>query len=149
MTRPTGAAISGNGSTPPASRVGVALVRDRLAAELDWLRLVLAEEVERFRSGRHRTPEAFLGFTIDDAEVDRLLLHLQFQDRVSQIISVVDTDISRLQATLSSGQTLPAPEAWLSDLSAHYTTQEQREMNGGKATASGGQDAGGSSVEFF
>ena len=83
------------------------------------------------------------------AEVDRLLLHLQFQDRVSQIISVVDTDISRLQATLSSGQTLPAPEAWLSDLSAHYTTQEQREMNGGKATASGGQDAGGSSVEFF
>ena len=73
MTRPTGAAISGNGSTPPASRVGVALVRDRLAAELDWLRLVLAEEVERFRSGRHRTPEAFLGFTIDDAEVDRLL----------------------------------------------------------------------------
>ena len=35
MTRPTGAAISGNGSTPPASRVGVALVRDRLAAELE------------------------------------------------------------------------------------------------------------------
>ncbi|WP_418003811.1 AAA family ATPase [Mycobacterium sp. PDNC021] len=70
MTRPV---IAGNGSTPPAAEVGVALARARLAAELDWLRLVLAEEVERFRAGRHRSPEAFLGFTIDDAEVDHLL----------------------------------------------------------------------------
>jgi hypothetical protein len=52
--------------------VGVALARARLAAELDWLRVVLAEEVERFRAGRRRSPEAFLGFTIDDAEIDRL-----------------------------------------------------------------------------
>jgi hypothetical protein len=72
MTRPLAAAISGNGSDPGAES-GVTLARARLAAELDWLRLVLAAEVERFRAGRRRSPEAFLGFTIDDAEVDHLL----------------------------------------------------------------------------
>jgi hypothetical protein len=63
--------MSSVAAAPPAG-VGVTLARARLAAELDWLRLVLAEEVERFRAGRRRSPEAFLGFTIDDAEIDRL-----------------------------------------------------------------------------
>jgi hypothetical protein len=57
---------------PPADVVWVQLARARLAAELDWLRTMLAEEVECFRTGRRRSQQAFLGFTIDDDEVDRL-----------------------------------------------------------------------------
>jgi ATPase family associated with various cellular activities (AAA) len=71
MTRPRSTATSGNGSSAGAPPTTPA--RARLAAELDWLRLMLAGEVARFRAGRRRSQEAFLGFTIDDAEVDYLL----------------------------------------------------------------------------
>ena len=54
-------------------------------------------------------------------DIENLLLNLQFQDRVSQIIGVVDGDIARLQATLATGGALPTPEQWLQQLRSHYT----------------------------
>jgi len=59
-------------------------------------------------------------------DIENLLVNLQFQDRVSQIISVIDGDVSRLRDVVASEQTVPEPDAWLSALGHHYTMDDQR-----------------------
>ena len=59
-------------------------------------------------------------------EVDKLMVNLQFQDRVSQLISVIDKDIARLKDTLEGGQVLPATQEWLDKLQSQYTMSDQR-----------------------
>ncbi|MDF0606164.1 hypothetical protein HZU77_010945 [Neisseriaceae bacterium TC5R-5] len=69
--------------------------------------------------------------------IHEILVHLQFQDRVSQILSGVENDMLRLEEVLrlaltSSEQTLPDPpdtEAWLAALKNSYTTHEQRVLH--------------------
>lgn len=48
--------------------------------------------------------------------VEGLLVNLQFQDRVSQMIGVLDEEMERLRDQLDRGTTLPAAEEWLADL---------------------------------
>ena len=60
-------------------------------------------------------------------EVERLLVSLQFQDRVSQILSVVDADMQRLQHALSAPDRMPDAQAWLAELQGRYTMDEQRQ----------------------
>lgn len=59
-------------------------------------------------------------------EVDKLMVNLQFQDRVSQLISVIDQDIARLKDTLDGGLHLPATQEWLDKLQSQYTMSDQR-----------------------
>jgi methyl-accepting chemotaxis protein len=74
----------------------------------------------------------------DGAEVQRqvedVMVHLQFQDRVSQILGAVEADMARLATRLDeNNQTLanaqpPQPfevESWLRELEQTYTTLEQ------------------------
>lgn len=70
------------------------------------------------------------------ATVEDILLHLQFQDRVSQILANVQNDIWRLETTLhealNSQDGLPDPpdtQAWLAALKNSYTTHEQRALH--------------------
>lgn len=83
-------------------------------------------------------------------DTDNLLINLQFQDRVSQIISVIDGDLLRLQRTLQAGEeTLPAPQQWLADLEQQYTMNDQR-GGGGTATGTAGATTQAvEEVEFF
>ncbi|MBI1907230.1 MAG: hypothetical protein HYS20_13510 [Rhodocyclales bacterium] len=93
----------------------------------------------------------------DGAEVQRqvedVMVHLQFQDRVSQILGAVEADMARLAARLDENdQTLahaqpPEPfevNTWLSELEQTYTTLEQHT---GHNRARNAQDKSG--ITFF
>jgi methyl-accepting chemotaxis protein len=58
-------------------------------------------------------------------EVENLLVTLQYQDRISQILSVLDRDISKLLDVISNGQEIPATADWLNDLEKYYTMNDQ------------------------
>ncbi len=60
------------------------------------------------------------------AEVESLMVSLQFQDRVRQIIGVVEDDIDRLARAIAGRTPLPDVGAWLNELHDRYTTDEQR-----------------------
>lgn len=89
-------------------------------------------------------------------EIDEVIVALQFQDRVSQILSLVRADLDKLESRLAEeGQTLAqgAPGAidvvaWLEALAQTYTMPEQHVLHGGsrpKAKA----DAGQPEITFF
>ncbi len=65
-------------------------------------------------------------------DVENLLINLQYQDRISQILMVVDGDINRLQHLMGEVEAgmplseLPATETWLADLGSGYTMHDQR-----------------------
>jgi len=61
------------------------------------------------------------------SEIDSLMIGLQFQDRVSQLITVIDADIGRLAGELEQARPLPQADAWLDDLQRHYTMPDQRQ----------------------
>ncbi|AXE30670.1 hypothetical protein DK842_12620 [Chromobacterium phragmitis] len=97
-------------------------------------------------------PAGQTGFDLA-ATVEDVLTNLQFQDRVSQILSHVQNDIWQLEAALhealhSEGE-LPSPpdtDAWLTALKNSYTTHEQRALH----NRDGGDKAPGpSDITFF
>jgi len=59
-------------------------------------------------------------------EVEQMIVALQFQDRIRQILEVVDADIARL-ARLAADQAAPMPaaETWLLELSGKYTMADE------------------------
>jgi len=59
------------------------------------------------------------------AEVEALLIALQFQDRVSQMQQALITDIDRMLEMLASDQVLPDAHQWLNELSATYSMEQQ------------------------
>lgn len=64
-------------------------------------------------------------------DVENLLVALQFQDRIRQILEVVETDIARLEHVVKADDgMLPAPEAWLLELESHYTMEDERQSHG-------------------
>lgn len=80
------------------------------------------------------------------AEIDDVLVSLQFQDRVSQILSHVCADLSKLHAHLeqrrllaAEGQAVPAldSDVWLDQLNSTYTTTEQRSNHTGRQAEAG------------
>ncbi len=71
------------------------------------------------------------------SDIENLLLNLQFQDRVSQIITVIDNDITRLKETVESEQVVPGADDWLSDLQRKYTMNDQRENHASNGPAGG------------
>lgn len=83
-------------------------------------------------------------------DVESLLIALQFQDRIRQILEVVDADMARLKHTLGEEQadTLPTLESWLMELESHYTMDDERHSH---ATRGGAKKASEPSddVTFF
>ncbi|WP_146056772.1 hypothetical protein [Chromobacterium alticapitis] len=86
--------------------------------------------------------------------IQEVLIHLQFQDRVSQILSHVQNDIWQLETMLhealhSGGDALPEPpdtEAWLNALKNSYTTHEQRALHNREHND---KTPGASDITFF
>ena len=67
------------------------------------------------------------------ADVENLLVNLQFQDRVNQIIGAVDRDIRRLQGVVETDLPVPTPGEWMTDLQKNYTMNEQHAMHASRA----------------
>lgn len=63
------------------------------------------------------------------ADVENLLVNLQFQDRVNQIIGTVDGDIRRLQGVVETDQPVPSADEWMVGLQQNYTMNEQHAMH--------------------
>lgn len=74
-------------------------------------------------------------------QVDRMYVGFQYQDRISQMITLLHEDTQRLLAVMvapgTDGEAL-APQAWLDRLESEYATAEQR--NGHTSEALTGQD---------
>lgn len=85
------------------------------------------------------------GHNIQNAIAD-VLVGLQYQDRVSQILSHVTADLERLQQFVDSGARHIDPERWLEELSRTYTTLEQHDHHKGVRNNSA---ASASSITFF
>jgi methyl-accepting chemotaxis protein len=61
--------------------------------------------------------------------IEDLIVSLQFHDRISQVIGVVNQDMQRLKQLIEVGTTLPKPEAWLTELKRNYTMKDQRDAH--------------------
>ncbi len=60
-------------------------------------------------------------------ETENLLVNLQFQDRVSQIITVIDDDMRRLQQVLPGpADEIPTAQTWIARMEGSYTMNDQR-----------------------
>lgn len=92
-------------------------------------------------------------------EVEDVMVALQFQDRVSQLLNLVNLDLTKLKQHLEDNERLlergeaPAPidaDAWLGALSQTYTMPEQHALHSGQAAPARGTpaDADGD-ITFF
>lgn len=89
-------------------------------------------------------------------EISEVLVALQFQDRISQVLTHVRQDMEKLEQRLATHREadgmdeaeaarLGDANAWLEELAQTYTTSEQRALHGGATQGS----AAGSGVTFF
>ena len=87
-------------------------------------------------------------------EIAQVLVALQFQDRVSQMLTLITRDLDKLQQQLDERQasslsghalTPMASDHWLQELSTAYTMPEQHSIHGGKTHAK----ADSSEITFF
>jgi methyl-accepting chemotaxis protein len=72
-------------------------------------------------------------------DVERLLVSLQFEDRIRQILSLVDDDINRLHQSVAIAgagvnSDVPTPAQWLHDLDGKYTMEDERAKGKQRAT---------------
>jgi methyl-accepting chemotaxis protein len=78
-------------------------------------------------------------------EISETLVHLQFQDRVTQILQNVIQDMEKLASWIQQPTASFDVDRWLGDLELTYTTREQKAIHHGDAA--GAADA--SEVTFF
>jgi methyl-accepting chemotaxis protein len=79
--------------------------------------------------------------------IEQLIVTMQFQDRVNQLLGVVDADITRLRDEFEGDAPAPEPAQWLQELERHYTMREQRQHAGGEEQAA--QHAPATSTTVF
>ncbi len=88
--------------------------------------------------------------TIIRQDVENLLVNMQFQDRVSQILAVIDGDIRRFGSSVDQGDA-PSPDQWLKQLGTQYTMDDERHnhQNGPAKRAKPARAAPVEEVTFF
>lgn len=117
----------------------------------------ISRVLEGFNSAAQNMAESSRSLEEDGAVVQRrvedVIVHLQFQDRVSQILAAVGSDMTRLMARIANDDHLaksggtPSPidvEGWIEALERTYTTLEQHT----NAAASAGSSDNGE-ITFF
>lgn len=73
-------------------------------------------------------------------QVERMYIAFQFQDRISQMMALLESDISRLHAVLEDAATsTPGLTEWLEQLASQYAMKEQRQNH--DASAADGADS--------
>ena len=82
-------------------------------------------------------------------DVENLIVTLQYQDRVSQMLSVLDRDISKLVKTYEENLSFPDKDQWMKDLETYYTMDDQH-FNHANIKASSKDDGHGETeITFF
>lgn len=82
-------------------------------------------------------------------DVENLIVTLQYQDRVSQMLAVLDRDIGKLIATYEENLAFPDKDQWMKELETYYTMNDQH-FNHAQTkppSKSSGQDE--SEITFF
>ncbi len=75
------------------------------------------------------------------AQVERMYKGLQYQDRLSQMVTLLHDDMQRLQQALARPQAPLDPEQWLARLQAGYVMAEQHQLHVGATSVAVGTDA--------
>jgi len=72
-------------------------------------------------------------------QVERMYIGFQYQDRISQMIALLEGDMARLQEVVDGrSQDTPDLQSWLVRLEAQYAMSDQRQSHAGpQATATG------------
>lgn len=83
------------------------------------------------------------------ANLESLIVGLQFQDRVSQVITAVGDDIAQLHQTLARGEAPPPAPQWLEQLQARYTMRDQRASHAGGTGSGAAAPAPARAAVFF
>jgi methyl-accepting chemotaxis protein len=72
-------------------------------------------------------------------QVERMYIGFQYQDRISQMMALLEGDIARLQdAVTGKDSCIPDLEAWLARLESQYAMAEQRQDHNGSVAPAGG-----------
>lgn len=82
-------------------------------------------------------------------DVENLIITLQYQDRVSQMLAVLDRDIGKLITTYEENLAFPDKDQWMKELETYYTMNDQH-FNHAQTkppSKSSGQDE--SEITFF
>lgn len=82
-------------------------------------------------------------------DVENLLITLQYQDRVSQMLDVLDRDITKLMTVFSENQGIPPTSQWLNDLEKYYTMNDQHMSHAQSRTSNKPDNAEETDITFF
>lgn len=67
------------------------------------------------------------------AQVDRMYMGFQYQDRISQMLALIESDVARLHQVISDIRTVPPDAAtWLAQLESQYAMAEQHRNHPGE-----------------
>jgi len=158
MSGETGRKISETVTTVNAA-IARTVQMSRHHAEQDTLTLadserVVSQVIEHFRDSAQiivlNSRDLQLQSSTVSDEIAQVLVALQFQDRVSQMLTLITGDQGKLQQQLderNSGHVITplASDRWLHELSTAYTMPEQHAIHGGKPLAK----ADTSEITFF
>lgn len=71
-------------------------------------------------------------------QVERMYIAFQFQDRISQMMALLESDIDRMhRAFEDTAQVTPEPGAWLEQLASQYAMKEQRQNHASDGSGDG------------
>ncbi|CAN5893158.1 methyl-accepting chemotaxis protein [soil metagenome] len=82
-------------------------------------------------------------------DVENLLVTLQYQDRVSQMLDVLDRDIGKLLALIADNQPLPTHADWMTDLESRYTMNDQHNSHTRTTPSTNASPAPEADITFF
>ena len=83
------------------------------------------------------------------AQVDRMYMGFQYQDRISQMMALLEGDMARLQEALLAPDGQASDLArWLAQLESQYAMSEQREDHTGVASTVSATDQGNETTFF-
>ena len=82
--------------------------------------------------------------------VERMYIGFQYQDRISQMLSLIHTDMTRLESAMQglSGSKELAVDAWLARLESQYAMAEQHAVHS-KTGGDGATPVAGEETTFF
>ncbi|TXI97017.1 MAG: hypothetical protein E6Q34_00095 [Burkholderiaceae bacterium] len=82
-------------------------------------------------------------------DVENLIVTLQYQDRVSQMLAVLDRDIGKLISTYQDNLAFPDKDQWMKDLETYYTMDDQLFNHANIKAPSKDEGGGETEITFF
>jgi methyl-accepting chemotaxis protein len=107
--------------------------RTAVAAVVDLVRRTVGALEQVSRPFQHETQMVA-------EQVDRMYIGFQYQDRISQMMALLEADMARLHEVLNTvgGAAPPELATWLARLESQYAMSEQRDNHDGLATGGPG-----------